>query len=126
MKKSVEQLRDEHSRRAIEARKQRLKTKADWTHHLVDGVLVILDHNQGRMSVTNDMEQVLNSIMSELNPLPDLIIYRDSDLFYDQVEPIYEAQGSGFVYSVQFVPLQEKDLYEAVKRVKKKRSGGFA
>lgn len=78
-----------------------------------DNVCIIIDQD-GRRSVTNDMENVLEHIQSggvSLAP-PMRIIYRDSQGIYDQV--IYENR------QVTFVSLNKRSESEALQAVTQK------
>jgi len=60
-------------------------TKSDYAYKVEDEFLIIKDLNLGRMSVTNDIENVLNEISKLI--ILDLykIIYEDSDGMFDAV-----------------------------------------
>jgi len=64
-------------------------TASDFSSSIIDGVLCIEDLNLGRTSVTNDMENVLEKLFTELDwPRVDNhppIIYRDSTGVWDRV-----------------------------------------
>jgi hypothetical protein len=64
-------------------------TKCDYVHTIrkVDGVDVLLieDMDLGRMSVTNDIENVLSELKDLYRGLPKIIIYRDSEGIWDGV-----------------------------------------
>ncbi len=49
-------------------------------------VLVIIDRNLGRRSVTNNIEAILAKIQRETSIKPQTIIYRDSDGCYDGIK----------------------------------------
>ncbi len=73
--------------------------KSDFNYYISNGVLAIEDQNLGRMSVTNDMENVLEYIKNELNDkMPNLIVYKDSDGIWDGVS--YKED------KVKFYPIQ--------------------
>lgn len=75
---------------------------SDYTYHVRrDGerpVIVIVDLNLGRMSVTNNIEDVVGGVCKEtgLTPNKAEIIYRDSDGIYDGV---LEHEGQLHFYS---------------------------
>lgn len=73
--------------------------KSDFRYEIHDGgSLYIEDLNLGRMSVTNDMENVLEAIYAELGSLPVKITYKDSDGNVDGVKYI---NGNVSFYSVK-------------------------
>lgn len=89
--------------------------KADFTYEVRDEVLCIKDLNLGKMSVTNDIENVVEWIRklkgwSREKMLATRIVYKDSQGMYDG------AQYYG-VY-VAFIPLRKESLEEAVKEIK--------
>lgn len=63
--------------------------RSDFEFYITNDVLVIIDQNLGRMSVTNDMENVLEWAYRTLRHLniemPKKIIYRDSEGIFDGV-----------------------------------------
>jgi len=67
--------------------RRHLKTKCDYLYKYVNNVLLILDQNLGRMSVTNDIKAVLSECESmhgfDINH--SVIIARDSDGKFDRV-----------------------------------------
>lgn len=80
----------------------RVKTKSNftWTKEMYSGkkFLVILDENRGGMSVTNDIENVVESICfdDKISAADHFIIYKDSDGMWD-----------GWDHQTQsFIPLQ--------------------
>ena len=53
--------------------------RADYTYTVEGSVIAIIDLDQGSKSVTNDMENVLDDIQTELGDLAGYaVIYRDS------------------------------------------------
>jgi hypothetical protein len=70
-------------------------------------VLVIEDLNLGRVSVTNDIENVLNEIgLKEwIDPREYMVIYRDSGGVWDGYDPVMD----------EFIPLAESTWSAAVK-----------
>lgn len=89
---------------------------ADFEWKIHDGVLVIVDLNEGGKSVTNDAESVLRTISDILVgkglSLPQTIIYRDSDGIYDGLR--YPApQG------VEFYVLGETNVLKAIEKALK-------
>lgn len=59
--------------------------KSDYTYTIEDDILAIVDLNLGRMSVTNNIENVIAEIAEERRFLPEevLVIYRDSEELWD-------------------------------------------
>lgn len=98
-----------------------MKSRADFTYHISDNVLVIEDKNLGRMSVTNDIENVIDDIIAEqltlglcgfvLGRAPQVVIYRDSDGQYDGVRWDLFRLGVNVFYS-----LSSRDETEAVEK----------
>ena len=93
-----------------------------------DTALVVIDDNQGGMSVTNDMENVLRYIAIKLSGNSNFphtavcadnysmpIIYKDSNGVYDGVRMVDEK--------AEFILLQERDediaIQKMVERMKK-------
>ena len=68
-------------------------TQSDWTYELNQGVLCITDLDLGRKSVTNDIDNVMTTLMDRVDedseliaPLKNnLVIYCDSDNNWDRV-----------------------------------------
>lgn len=82
-------------------RKSFTKTRADFDYSIFNhppagGVIAIEDRDQGGMSVTNDIENVVAHIgeVEEIDPRNFLIIYRDSQGVWDGWNP----QKNDFVY----------------------------
>jgi hypothetical protein len=85
--------------------------KASFDHHMRRGVLVLIDRDDGHMSITNNAEEVVEYCLKHLVPSPTtLIIYRDTDGNYDQL--IHDGSRFG-----GFGPLRETCLNEAVDKV---------
>lgn len=59
---------------------------ADYSHSIIDDVLVIRDRNRGGRNVTNDMERVLADLAQTVDLKDRVVIYRDSMGRYDGVE----------------------------------------
>jgi hypothetical protein len=73
-----------------------MRRGADYDYEVRGKFLVIIDLDIGGLSVTNDIENVLERIKDNLSGnLPDNIIYRDSDLRYDGV--LYKDGKIGFI-----------------------------
>lgn len=77
-------------------------TRALYSWGVQHGVLHIIDQHDGNsMSVTNDIETVLKAIAEKLWPLPEKIIYRDTEGVWDQVicgdqfEVRFQSLGAG-------------------------------
>jgi hypothetical protein len=77
--------------------------RSDYRHGLEEyagrNVLVIEDLNLGKMSVTNDIESVIEEIAQRemLNPVEYMIVYRDSKGVWDA----YEFSTKEFIVLVQ-------------------------
>jgi hypothetical protein len=90
-------------------------TRANYTYGIADGtdekILWIVDSNLGNMSVTNDMENVLDEIEKKTQlPLNDYkIIYRDSMNNWDGVD--YKNGNVNFIF------LNAPTLQEAIKKI---------
>lgn len=76
--------------------------------HAFKNILIIEDLNQGGMSVTNNIENVLDEIIQDSGVFIHsyMIVYRDSDGIWDG----YDYQQSTFVY------LGENDWKSAVEK----------
>lgn len=84
--------------------------RADYTYTVEGPVIAIVDLDQGSKSVTNDMENVLNDIRSELGDLAGYaVIYQDSMGRWDGVR----LAGR----SVEFYSLNETDPERAASRL---------
>lgn len=72
--------------------------RAIYTYYIDRGVLVIFDTGTaaGAMSVTNDMEGVLDEIKRNIGELPPLIVYRDSEGQFDGV--VYSGGNASFYH----------------------------
>jgi len=92
-------------------------SRSNYTYGIADGtdekILWIVDSNLGNMSVTNDMENVLDEIEKKtLFSLNDYkIIYRDSANSWDGVE--YKNGNVNFVF------LNASTIQEAIKKITK-------
>lgn len=75
-----------------------MNPRSTFSYEIINDVLVIHDLNEG-MSVTNDMENVLEYI-NKNNPLPNKIVYRDSEGVFDGV--LYK-NGEVTFYPIQTV-----------------------
>lgn len=70
--------------------------KADFTHELTQyngfDVIRIEDLDLGNISVTNDIESVVAdiAIMEKIDPKKYIVIYKDSDGFFDGWDPVNE------------------------------------
>lgn len=60
-------------------------SSADYTYRITNGVISIIDLDQGGVSVTNDIENVIAEIVykENIDPIKYKIIYRDSAGFWD-------------------------------------------
>lgn len=90
--------------------------RSDYTYHVRRGgkrpVIVIEDLNLGRMSVTNNIEAVVEAVCEDLDlaPADAEIVYRDSEGIYDGV---WEYDGQLHFYSLA-KSRRIKDEMEAV------------
>ena len=82
--------------------------RSDWRHEYHGDVLVIYDLNLGGMSVTNDMDNILEIL--KVKP-GQRIIYMDSEGIFDGVE-LKESRA------VSFYPVRETNLQTALEKIK--------
>lgn len=90
------------------------KCKCDYTYTIEDdNILFIEDLNQGRMSVTNGIEDVLAEIAEKIDTnIQDCsVIYRDSDGMIDGVNTI-RGEFSSFYH------IGESELHAAILKIK--------
>lgn len=83
---------------------------ANYTYHFQDGFLCIEDLNQGGMSVTNCIEDCIETIcvIEGIDPMGTKTLYKDSEEMWD-----------GFDYaSGKFIFLSCGTLAEAIKKAK--------
>ena len=71
-----------------------MRSKSDFTYTIANDVLRIIDLNYGRMSVTNDIENVLEHIKGIEGFMPSYTIYRDSEGSWDAVT--YDGSRASF------------------------------
>ena len=90
---------------------------ADYNYGLKDGVVWIEDLDLGNKSVTNDIENVLNTIniASEDNLEGMKIVYKDSMGIWDGV--IFKKQGERSIITIY--PIGVETLKEAIEYVKR-------
>ena len=83
-------------------------SQANYSSEVVEDVLCIEDVGPHDMfkTVTNDAEGVLEEIKEKLEDMPPVIIYRDSDGFWDGMD--YDGQRVGFY------PLNTSDRETAI------------
>ncbi|MBC3795105.1 hypothetical protein [Spirosoma utsteinense] len=90
--------------------RHRGQIRADYTYTVKGSVIAIVDLDQGSKSVTNDIENVLDDIRTEIGDLAGFaVIYRDSIGHWDGVR----LEGS----SIGFYPLNETDGERAAARL---------
>lgn len=91
--------------------------KSDYEWRFKDGILSIEDLNLGKMSVTNNMENVLTEIRSKIGDkiLDAKIVYCDSEGEWDGVIPEWTITGCS---NVQFYFIGEKSFEKAIKFLK--------
>lgn len=59
------------------------------------------DENQPTMTVTNGVEEVLESIKSELGSIPSWVIYKDTEGHWDRIHVNENGEHNGFSVIVQ-------------------------
>ncbi|NNM59280.1 MAG: hypothetical protein HKM04_05645 [Legionellales bacterium] len=85
---------------------------ADFDFELVNDVVVIYDHDNGNISVTNDIDFVLASIRDDIPNLANKpVIYQDSDGRFDRV--FVDASG----HFAGFCAIGEKILEKALAKL---------
>lgn len=87
-------------------------SRADYTYRLIDGEIIsIIDLNLGKMSVTNDIENIIRdiSVKKLLNKSEFKVIYRDSERVWDG----FNIKENNFIY------LECNTEEEAVEKIKK-------
>lgn len=91
------------------------KPKSDYTAQVDGDVIFIEDLNLGRMSVTNDIENIIDDLASKLTKPTTLtledqyhIIYRDSEGIIDGV--LVSANRFGGFYSINETDYQKAKL----------------
>jgi len=91
--------------------------KSNYEWRFKDGVLAIEDLNLGKMSVTNNMENVLTEIRSKIGDeiVGAKIVYRDSEGEWDGVIPVWTRE---VCTNVQFYFIGEKSFEKAIKFLK--------
>lgn len=92
--------------------------RSDYTYELVNNVICITDLDFGNMSVTNDIENVIEEIDNELridnlSIMEYKIIYCDSNKYWDGV--LFKKLRTG--YHVDFYPIHTKKIDEALQHV---------
>lgn len=94
-------------------------SKSDYIFSMESDVIMIEDLNLGRMSVTNDAENVITELYNQygdqIKKYP--IIYKDSEGIWDGLEPVW---GVNSCTDVNFYPIGETNRAEAVKKAKSK------
>lgn len=99
-----------HSGLVLQCRPRFVGPRAEYTYTVEGGVIAIVDLDQGRKSVTNDMENVLDDIRAELGDLAGYaVIYRDSMGRWDGVRQVGRV--------VEFYSLNETDPQQAAARL---------
>lgn len=90
-----------------------MNTRSDYSAEIVNGVLVIIDQNKGRRSVTNNAETVLMECKNKFgDEMPSIAIYRDSDGDWDGLR-----HESGVFQNFYF--LDTRNINIAIERAKK-------
>lgn len=81
-------------------------SRASFSYSVDGNVVCIIDHDDG-MSVTNDVENVIDDIAAlGIDVNSNHIIYRDTDGYWDGIE----VKNGGFVC---FFPIHVRDLKDA-------------
>ena len=83
---------------------------SDYIYFIKGKVLIIEDSDLGNRSVTNDIQNVLQAIKTDLDFLPETIIYKDSEGNFDGV---MHEQGK----FKRFYPVNEPNLLDALEKV---------
>jgi hypothetical protein len=88
-------------------------SKSDYRFKFIDDILVIEDLNLGRMSVTNNAEDVISEIRTSTDRrlTEHFIIYKDSEGVWDQIIPSYSLRGCSEVF---FKHIGETNLEDAI------------
>lgn len=84
-------------------------SESNYIYDVYKNVLVINDLDLGNMSVTNNVQKVLDEI-SERIDLPQRVIYRDTSKIYDGIEHV----NGKFK---RFYPIQTENIFEAIEKV---------
>lgn len=98
--------------------------KSDYAYKVESKYLIIKDLNLGRMSVTNDIEEVLNEISNKItNPLDSYkIIYEDSDGMFDGVLT-YKNEFSDYyilgAWDIDEAKIKFSEYYSSIKEEEK-------
>lgn len=79
-------------------------------------ILVLVDANDGSLSLTNGIEDVIDELRLNLIPFPDFVIYKDTDGAWDG----WDYKGNDFIFI--FLNTDEKedaldkivDYYESI------------
>jgi len=87
-----------------------MKTNSDYVYYLKGKVLIIEDSDLGNRSVTNDIQNVLQAIKTDLDFLPETIIYKDSLGNFDGVS---HDKGK----FIKFYPVNDTDIEKALEKV---------
>ncbi len=84
---------------------------ADYTYTVEGNIIAIVDLDQGSKSVTNDMENVLEDIRTELGDLAGYaVIHQDSTGRWDGVRQVEQRV-------IEFYSLNETDQQRAANRL---------
>ena len=83
---------------------------SDYIYFIKGKVLIIEDSDLGNLSVTNDIHNVLATIKNDLEFLPEVVIYKDSEGNFDGV---MHEQGK----FKRFYPVNESELEKALEKV---------
>ena len=86
------------------------RMNSDYIYFIKGKVLIIEDSDLGNLSVTNDIQNVLESIYKDLEFLPEVVIYKDSEGNFDGVE---HEKGK----FIKFYSVNETDFEKALEKV---------
>jgi hypothetical protein len=82
--------------------------RSKFSANMIHGVVVIVDANEGHMSVTNDIENVVAYLAMQFDLVNAPVVYRDSMGGYDGVKV---QDGKSFA---GFVPMRCLSTHEAI------------
>ena len=93
-------------------------SKSDYKWNFSERILTIEDLNMGRMSVTNNIVNILSEIKQQIgNKIHEAkIIYRDSEMIWDGVEAEWTVGGCA---EVRFYHIGEIKITEALKKIRR-------
>ncbi len=92
--------------------------RSDFTAAVIEDVIVVIDENRGRMSVTNDIENVVAYLFTNAGFGDWPIVYRDSEGRWEGVQIDERRRFKAFRY------VGALDVTEAVRKAKELRRRG--